>query len=96
MGTDSLKSYDASESPITIYSPLASLAPKIKAWLTSDTDDVKEAMYDWLDAGKTLQKDEEKFTFGYREIAEEHTLKLEVYDARKKVVTTATKTFSTE
>ncbi len=78
----------------TIKNQDVDFTPKLRAYLTSDSDDMKEVTLSTLDAGDSITQKETKFTFGYKDISETHTLKIQIYKGSK-LLKTSTKAFET-
>jgi hypothetical protein len=67
--------------------------PKVVGYVLGEIDDKKDVTYSELEAGTESTVTETKFTFGYSDVDEEHTFKLEIYDEKNKMVASTTKTF---
>lgn len=78
----------------TIINQDKDFVPKVEAFLLSDETDVKSVTLTELKAGEKITRTESKLTFGFNNIKEEQTLKLNVYNEQNKVVTFAIKKFT--
>ncbi len=80
----------------TIKNQDVDFEPKITGYLTAyGSDDEKTIILDELEAGYSVTEKSTKLTFGYNDIDQDQTLKLDLYRG-KKLIKTTSKTFKTE
>ena len=80
----------------TITNQDVDFTPKVTVYLEAyGSDDAKDVTYEEIKAGETFSKLENKFTFGYNNIADEQEIILEVFNEKNKVVAKTTKKFTT-
>ncbi len=72
-----------------------SIAPKISAHLAGDIYDVKDLNLEELESGDSITKTSSDLNFGYNDIDQEHTLKIELYDENKNLLDSVTESFDT-
>ena len=80
----------------TIKNKDKDFTPTVKAHLLSDTDDIKDITLAELEAGNSITETSTKLFFGYNDIDETKSLKLQVFNGKKKLLVSTTKTFTTE